>query len=207
MKFYDGLLGHDPESDFNKRGHRCKNIEEINLRNYILFAGDNVTLGWDKPVEKTFPYLVSKSLNVDYYNIAVFNGGLDVLKHNLLTWYATVPERPKAIVVNCEFLNSFTVSDRNNTRWDACDLSKEITQNLIDDGNINGFFSTRHLLSKKLIRTTIQLPIFQIEFKDKIPAFDDNVINIKHEGDMFDHSNIANTLTTEIRKTMVRARP
>ena len=32
MQFYDNLLGHDLADIFNSRGHRCKEIEEINER-------------------------------------------------------------------------------------------------------------------------------------------------------------------------------
>lgn len=207
MNFYDNLLGNDLSDIFNSRGHRCKELEEINLRNYILFAGDNVGVGWGTPVEETYPYLVSKKLNVDYYNLSIFNGGLDALKYNLITWYMTIPQKPRAIVISNEFLNSFIVSDLNQRKFSPCDLNDEKIQVVLDTGNTTNFFTSRQYFADKLISNLIKNPIYQIEFKDRIPAFNTNVINLKHEGDMFDHKAISEIVITELNKTKRQARP
>lgn len=207
MQFYDNLLGHDPSDIFNSRGHRCKELEEINLRNYILFAGDNVGVGWGTPLEETYPYLVSKKLNIDYYNLSIFNGGLDSLKYNLITWYHTVPQKPRAIIVSNEFLNSFIVSDLNQTKFEPCDLNDEKVQAVLDAGNTTNYFLTRQFFTDKLIFNCFPTPIYQIEFKDRIPAFTSNVINLKHDGDMFDHKAISELIVTELNRTKTRARP
>lgn len=207
MNFYDNLLGNDLSDIFNSRGHRCKELEEINLRNYILFAGDNVGVGWGTPLEETYPYLVSKKLNVDYYNLSIFNGGLDALKYNLITWYMTIPQKPRAIVISNEFLNSFVVSDLNQRKFSPCDLSDERVQVVLDTGNTTNFFTSRQYFADKLISNLIKNPIYQIEFKDRIPAFKTNVINLKHEGDMFDHKAISEIVIAELDKTKRQARP
>ena len=40
MRFYGNFLGHEPADIFNSRGHRCKEIEEINLQNYRKYIDD-----------------------------------------------------------------------------------------------------------------------------------------------------------------------
>jgi len=122
MQFYDNLLGHELSLDFNSRGHRCKEIEELDQRKYFLFVGDNISLGLGTPIEETYPYLISKKFNTDYYNLSIFNGGLDAIKYNLLAWNSVVKVPPKAIIISTEFLNSFLVSNKNYTFLEACDL-------------------------------------------------------------------------------------
>ena len=207
MNFYDDLLGNDLSDIFNSRGHRCKELEEINLQNYILFAGDNVGVGWGTPLEETYPYLISKALKIDYYNLSIFNGGLDALKYNLITWYTNIPQKPRAIVISNEFLNSFVVSDLNQKKFLPCDLSDERVQTLLDAGNTTNYFITRQYFADKLIASAIKNPIYQVEFKDRIPAFKSNVINLKHEGDMFDHKAISELVINELNKTRKQARP
>jgi len=207
MNFYDGFLGHDLGPDFNSRGHRSKEIEELNLHNYILFAGDNIAVGWDKPVEETYPYLVSQKLKTDYYNLAIFNGGVESIKFNLLTWFHKVSKKPKAVIISCEFLNSFIVSDQNNMSHTHCDLNNDIVKDVLDSGNYTGFFNMRNVLAQKLIQQSINCPIFQIEFENKIPLFHNQVTNIPHVGDMFDHEKISSALVREIKKTTEKIRP
>jgi hypothetical protein len=207
MQFYDSLLGHDLADIFNSRGHRCKEIEEINLHNYILFAGDNVGVGWGTPVEETYPYLVSKALSSDYYNLSIFNGGLESLRYNLITWYHKIPQKPRAIIISNEFLNSFIVSDLNNTTFLPCNLDDEKVQAVLDAGNTTNYFLTRQYFTDKLISNLIKTPIYQIEFKDRTPAFTNNVINLKHEGDIFDHNEISKLIVAEFNKTKRQIRP
>ena len=200
MQFYDNLLGHDLADIFNSRGHRCKEIEEINLQNYILFAGDNVGVGWGTPLEETYPYLISKALNVDYYNLSIFNGGLDSLRYNLITWYHKIPQKPRAIIISNEFLNSFIVSDINGNNLKPCDLNDEKVQVVLNTGNTTNYFKTRQYFTDKLLSNLIKNPIYQIEFKDKIPGLTSNVINLKHNGDIFDHKAISELVMKLIKQ-------
>ena len=207
MQFYDGFLGHEPAPLFNSRGLRCKELEDINLHKYILFAGDNVGVGWDKPIEETYPHIISKSLNMDYYNLSIFNGGLDALKHNLITWFTKIPNMPKAIVVSNEFLNSFLVFDEGSNQIEACDPNDKDIIDILDNGNMIGFWSARHLMMDKLVSNHTTTQIYQIVFEGKNPAFSKNTVNIHHSGDMFDHKKIAELFISEIQKRMSRARP
>lgn len=204
MQFYDTLLGHDPDPQFNSRGHRCKDIEELNLHGYILFVGDNISLALDKPVEETYPYIVSKKLRMDYYNLSITNGGLDAIRYNLLTWNNIQPAKPKLIVVAAEFLNSFIVTDQNYTDWKVCDYNDDKVKELFDAGNHNAFFTTRRILADKLIRNTIHTPIYQIVLKDKIPLFSKDVVNLNSD---FDQVSIAQLIVAEYNKHSRIARP
>jgi hypothetical protein len=207
MQFYDNFLGHDLADIFNSRGHRCKEIEEINLQNYILFAGDNIGVGWGTPLEETYPYLISKALNIDYYNLSIFNGGLDSLRYNLITWYHKIPQKPRAIIVSNEFLNSFIVSDINGKNLKPCDLNDEKVQSVLSTGNTTNYFKTRQYFTDKLLANLIKNPIYQIEFKDKIPGLTSNMINLRHDGDIFDHNAISKLVVNEINKTKKQVRP
>jgi len=200
MKFYDGFLGHELDPIFNSRGHRCRELEDINLRKYILFAGDNVGVGWDKPIEETYPHLVSTKLNIDYYNLSIFNGGLDAIKYNLLTWFNTVNTLPKAVILSTEFVNSFLVADKNYEFIKACDLSQENVKIILDAGNTTGFFDGRLAMVDKLMLNSISVPIYQIVFKNKIPLLTSNVHDINYEGDLQDHFSIADAIVNEFNK-------
>jgi hypothetical protein len=207
MQFYESFLGHDPGIDFNSHGHRCKELANLNLHNYVLFAGDNIGVGLGTPIEETYPYLVAQKLKADYYNLSIFNGGLDALRYNLITWFTLVKQKPKAVIVSCEFLNSLIVSDQNYSYYDYCNLADDSVRELLDAGNITGFFNTRHVFADRQINNLIKLPIYQIVFKDRQPAFSQNIVNIYHNDDMFDHHKISTNLVTEINKRMWTVRP
>ena len=53
-----------PNVNLNSYGHRCKEISDVNLHNYILFVGDNVCLSYHIPVEETFPGSRSQRKNI-----------------------------------------------------------------------------------------------------------------------------------------------
>jgi hypothetical protein len=207
MQFCNGLLGHDPSEYFNTSGHRCKELKDVDLHKYILFVGDNVGVDLSKPVEETYPYLISQRLKMDYYNLCVFNGGLDAIKFNLISWFQLVPQKPKMIIVSTEFLNSIITSDHNHSFFTPADYNNQVTKDFTDAGNFNGFFTTRKLLFEKLISNLINIPIYQIEFKDKLPAFTTNVINIKYDGGMFDHHSISKEVINKINELTVRIKP
>ena len=71
---------------FNNYGHRCKNVEDVDLDNYILFVGCSYTEGMGLYLEDGFPYILSQKLNCDYYNLGLAGSGIDIQLHNLTTW-------------------------------------------------------------------------------------------------------------------------
>ena len=191
MRIIDGLLGHDYDSNYNTRGHRCRDIEDINLKNYILFLGDNVSLGLDKNIEQTFPYMVSKKLNMDYYNLSIFNGGHDALKFNLLGWmHKFKAQCPKFIVITNEFLNSLLTSDSSFNNLKVMDYSNEDAKTIIDAANVCGFFRGRNQLLENLIKTTVPVPVYQIILPGSEILLSDNkmtdiVVESKNHEDIF----------------------
>ena len=92
-------LANEIAYELNSLGHRSKNIEDIDLDNYILFTGCSNTLGVGLELEKTFPYLVAEGLQIDYYNLALSGTGIDVMLHNLIVWINTVKKPPKALMI------------------------------------------------------------------------------------------------------------
>jgi hypothetical protein len=207
MQLTDGLIGNDASTQFNSRGHRCKELEELNFHNYFLFAGDNIGLGLDKDITETYPYIISKALKTDYYNLCVFNGGVDCLRFNLLSWLNKYPVKPKAIIVSCEFLNSVVVSDHNFHNLHACNLNDSVTVDLLELAQETGFFRMRNILSDKLITRLVNLPIYQITFPNKQNIFTNNIINISHEGDIHDYSAIAALLIRQMRQVKEKIVP
>lgn len=209
MLLTDTFIGNDDvPALYNSNGHRCKELSELNFRNYILFAGDNINLGLDKPVEETVPYIVSKHLKTDYYNLSVFNGGIEVFKQNLINWFTLYGSQPpKCLVVSFEFLNAITVSDNNYTYLKQADYKNEEVKLLYHFSNLCGFFSARKLFIAKMTKNFINIPIYQISFENKDSLFDSqNVIDIQYKDDLFDYKNIAdhvinkfNTISTKIK--------
>lgn len=97
--------------DRNSNGHRSKEISQLN-EDYILFLGCSITVGSSVELEHTFPYLVSKALNKDYYNLAVEGAGYDLVAHNLVNWVKI--SKPSLIVINWpETHRTFRIDDTN----------------------------------------------------------------------------------------------
>ena len=106
-----------------------------------------------------------------------------------------------------EFLNSFIVSDINGDDLKYCDLNDEKVQVVLNTGNTTNYFKTRQYLTDKLLTNIIKNPIYQIEFKDRIPALTSNVVNLKHNGEMTDHDAISKLVVNEINKSKKQVRP
>lgn len=209
MRFYDDLLGHelnDASLELNKRGHRCNDIEDINLHNYILFAGDNVALDFNSPISETYPYLISKSLGMDYYNLAIFNGGIDAMKYNLLRWYYRYP-KPKFIVISSEFLNSILVSEETGYNLRVADYNDDRVTQILVAGEKFGFLPSRHILAENTLLEHINVPIYQIVFSNKVPLFRRGVTTVEHSGDLFDHGEITKLIVREHQLTRSKILP
>lgn len=108
MKFNKNFIGYEKPSSqlmvqgisysYNSLGHRCKEIEEIDLDNYILFAGCSHTEGYGLHLNDTYPYLTAKYLKCDYYNLGLHSAGFDILFYNVLNWINKFP-KPKLLVI------------------------------------------------------------------------------------------------------------
>lgn len=198
MRFYDNLLGHhisDPKLQINDHGHRCKNLKDIDLHNYLLFAGDNVALDFNLPMEETYPYLTSKELELDYYNLSIFNGGIDAVKYNLISWFTHTKYQPKAVIVSFEFINSIITCDSAFDNFNVADYNDGRVKQISTTGDISGFFPSRHMLTSLLMQRLILCPIIQVEFKNRTPLFNSkHIFNIEYDVDMFDHPSISSKI-------------
>lgn len=99
----------------NKLGHRCKDLDDLNQDNYILFTGCSHTEGIGVELEKTYPYLIAKSLGCDYYNLALGGTGIDVLMYNLTIFNLTVTKKPKYLIVQYPDVTRYSSMDMDNS--------------------------------------------------------------------------------------------
>lgn len=138
---------------YNSFGHRCKDIQDIDLDNYILFAGCSHVEGTGLELEHTYPYLVAERLGCDYYNLAQAGTGMDVLTHNLVLWKSIVEKPPKILVIHQPEITRFITLEADeqtvirNTIWNK---NKEVLK-FIDQGSRINFFLSRFLSNMTLI--------------------------------------------------------
>jgi hypothetical protein len=159
----DSLLQQNVLYKYNDLGHRCKNVEDIDMDNYILFAGCSHTLGEGLNLEQTYPYLTAKNLNCDYYNLGMSASGLDVMFYNVMMWLATY-KKPKLLVLQYPDHTRFSaityppmvlpygVWTTDNDAMDILTKSEE-----------KGVFAFRNLCFTQLI-DTIDIPKIKLVF-------------------------------------------
>jgi len=82
----------------NSCGHRSKEFDQLD-KDFYLFVGCSLTVGSAVPLENTYPYIVSKNNNVDYYNLAVEGAGVDLVSYNLSKWFLNIKKKPKRIII------------------------------------------------------------------------------------------------------------
>lgn len=136
---------------YNSLGHRCKNIEDIDLDNYLLFTGCSHTEGVGLELEKTYPYLVADMLGCDYYNLAVGGSGIDVLTHNLTMWQKRVSKKPKAVVILWPHETRFVTKNKDQIFLNLGTDTNYTTKRFILAGEDIDFFSSRKQFSESLI--------------------------------------------------------
>lgn len=155
----------------NNNGHRCKNIEDIDLDNYILTIGCSQTEGIGLKIEDTYPYILSKNLNCDYYNLGICGTGIDVLNYNLVTWFSKVKKSPKLLIVQwpnqvrMTLINYLINYPKNRIGYSTHGIwssySKDIGEFLVLGEQIN-FFKTTKTLTKNIIRNIATCPIIEV---------------------------------------------
>lgn len=184
----------------NSLGHRCKNIEDIDLDNYILFSGCSFVEGLGLELEKTFPYLVSTDLNTDYYNLGLSASGIDTMTHNLIVWLNTVKKLPKAVVILWTFEDRFaTMSPHSN------DLKFNIPRTVRGNearflalGTQIGYFNSRRNLNSRLVNQLYrETTIIELEVADLNPY--DLARDLKHPG-IISHQILAKKVIHKLNK-------
>jgi hypothetical protein len=158
---------------FNKNGHRCNDIEDINLSNYILVLGCSHTVGVGLELEKTFPYLLAKELRCNYYNFGVSATGIDVVEYNLLTWIRKINKSPKAVVIQWPDHTRFAshLPGHENLIEKGSWTEDPDNVELIVNSEESGFFNARKLLTLKLINNLVKCPVITCLFTSQ-PIFD-----------------------------------
>lgn len=188
----DGFLYNTQGAELNSLGHRCKELKEVlgeDLRfpRYFLVLGDNACLHMHKPLKETWPYLLSKTINHQYYNLAVSDTGIEGIKYNLFNWLLQYGN-PKMIFISCEWANRFIGVDYDQTEGMFKDVNR--ASELADT---SGYFVGRSRLFTKLLEQ-IDIPIYMISGPNDEPiatsmhvALSDNIKTIE-----VDHSDDAN---------------
>ena len=161
---------HNITYQYNSNGHRCKEIKDIDLDNYILFIGCSHTEGLGLELEKTYPYLFAQKMNCDYYNLAIQGTGIDVLNYNIVAWFAKVKKPPKLLIVQWQKQARVTIKnfssgpDTNNWytygSWTA--LNNKAVGNFLSYGYAIDFFKTRQVLAKNTIANIANCPIIEL---------------------------------------------
>jgi len=149
----------------NRNGHRSKNINEVDLNNYILFTGCSHTFGIGLELEKTYPYIVSKLLDCDYYNLGMPGSGIDVLEYNIMIWLGKVKQKPKLLVVQMPDHTRFCTHNPyihkdffiESGSWASDEDEKKMLVNLED----LGFFNFRKYYTYKNIENICDFPILK----------------------------------------------
>lgn len=151
--------------ELNNLGHRCKNIDDINLDNYILFTGCSYTEGIGLELEKTFPYLTATNLEIDYYNLALGGTGIDVMTHNLMMWIHTVKKLPKALIIMWPQTTRYTLLQKD-PNFLSLELPSTINANskkFMVMGEQLNFFETVRCMSEKIINAAYTCKTINLE--------------------------------------------
>lgn len=148
----------------NSNGHRSKEIDELDLNNYILVAGCSHTAGIGMAIEDCYPNLIAKRFNLDYYNLGMSATGIDVLVHNLVVWFTLFKNNlPKFVIIqwpdetriltgnNPNLLRTMGVWQNNSKFNDFVNLGYDIK-----------YFSCRNILYLTLIKKIITVPFINL---------------------------------------------
>lgn len=199
---------------FNSNGHRSKEIEEIDLDNYILFTGCSHTEGIGLEIETTFPYLISKQLGCDYYNLGIAASGIDVMEYNLLTWFHKVEKKPKFVVIQWPDHSRYVTYGEDNIHilpngtWNAQDHHKTF----LLSSEESGFFNARKYIALNMIENIIDVPIIKMTFSS-LAQYDGNSLILRkldlardrsHTG-IKSHESIANQIIEEYKRVSPNA--
>ena len=172
MKFIGNFIGAD--FGYNSLGHRCRELVELDLDNYILFTGCSHTLGEGLAIEQTFPFITSTILKTDYYNLGLSGSGIDVVLYNLWQWFSFVKKKPKILFVQLPDYTRFCsiIDDTDNIiprgNWDTT------VQKFIVDGLDNGFLAARKRMVISQLNA-LDIPIVKFTHGSTIPYIDDDI--------------------------------
>lgn len=161
----------------NSNGHRCKEVADIDLDNYILYTGCSHTEGIGVELEKTYAYLLSNKLNCDYYNLSIGGTGIDVVNYNLAMWFSKIKKPPKLLVLQWPHHTRATTKFFENPKkitpdpwynygiWSIKDSNNEKHRdigNFLMSGEDIGYFKSLKILTKTLAYNMSPCPILEL---------------------------------------------
>lgn len=159
---------------YNQYGHRSKNINDIDLDNYILFTGCSHTEGVGLELEKTYPYLVAEKLGCDYYNLGLGGSGIDVIEHNVVQWFLTVKKKPKYLFIQWPDHSRF-ISKNNDPNYTSlveqgtwAHVSSE-TSKFIVRAEDSGYNFARRYIHRHLVLEIANCPVITVGATSNIP--------------------------------------
>lgn len=163
---------------YNSLGHRSKEIEEVDLDNYILTLGCSHTEGVGIEEEKRYTPLLANKLKCDYYNMGVGGTGMDVVVHNLVTWFAVIPKKPKLVVIQWpEFTRILTGTDSKHLQPRGLWNGNEDYKKFISLGIDLEYFEAKKILNDSLAKAVVKdIPLVYFGLQRIIPFNDDTII-------------------------------
>jgi len=197
---------------YNKYGHRCKNIEDLDLENYFLFTGCSHGEGSGLELEKSYPYLVSQHFDTDYYNLSIGGSGIDVLEYNIVTWLSTVPKKPKAVIIQWPDHSRF-LSIRpgySHLMGEGSWATEEPISKFVTSAEELNVFSARKKMVNDLLYQLIEVPIFNVQFSTMALANNDEYValvlqdlarDLSHPG-IISNQNTANELSKQMNNKL-----
>lgn len=181
MKFNKNLIGYEKPNTsivlqgilfkYNSLGHRCKEVTDIDLNNYILFAGCSHTEGEGLHIEESYPHLTAKMLDMDYYNLGIRASGFDVMFYNVMSWLATYPQ-PKLIVLQYPDPTRFSTAVENSPLikpigpWTSKAPGMRTPEDLkfLVQADELGMFPFRNFCNNQLLNQYIKVPTVKLVF-------------------------------------------
>jgi hypothetical protein len=168
------------EYKYNENGHRSKEIKDLDFDNYILYTGCSHTEGIGIELDKTYPYLFSKMLEKDYYNLAVEGTGIDVVEYNLLTWFAKFTKKPKLVVIqwpdHSRFLSKYPGYE--NFIPEGTWAKDKNFEKFFAASDITGFYNARKNISYRLIHNVIDVPIIGV-YLSSLATYDNKSVRVR----------------------------
>jgi hypothetical protein len=159
----------------NSLGHRCNEIADIDLENYILTVGCSHTEGIGLEVEETYTHQLSKKFKCDYYNMGMAGTGIDTMMHNLTVWFATVKKQPKLVVMQFPDVARFNIiqieQEATNIDIENANISPwaintpgltRSQKHFIALGESINYFKSKVTFARALSKALIQVPIIEV---------------------------------------------
>jgi hypothetical protein len=178
----------------NNLGHRCKELDKLD-NDFILFLGCSITEGVGLAIEDTYPFLLSKKLNLDYYNLGIGGTGIDVLSMNLSLWFSNIKKPPKMIVIQWpEIYRRIEIENKDITLlgpWSTDDHFK----NEILGNSFNHYYNVLKTINISYINF---LKIPMIDFTNEEIVYLDYARDLKHPG-IDSNKNISDFLYNKIK--------